>query len=213
MSLDHHRSVLVVGAGGPLRQVVESWRRFEPTRRIVAHQLLWHDARSLDLGCLEEFPRDVYVVFVAYSNERLNCPRRMVAAAVEQLGYQLSCFVSPLSVVPRDWRPGENAFIGDFTVVGAGAVVGDNCWIDTRTTIGGGSKIGHSAWIGASAVLGDEVSIGENTNVASGAVIADNVKIGHSCELLMAREYSHSVADTTFIHPIFGDIRIYGSPT
>lgn len=215
MDRNKQRQVLVIGTGTPLERAYAVLRSRKPSQ-VVAALDVGEDGgqpQKVDLRRMGDYASDEWLMFVALSNERLNGSRRGLMDVVKTLGYQFDRCISPLAAVPEDWQPGRNTFIGDFVVVGSKASIGDNCWIDSRAIIGYGVTIADSVWIGAGALLGDHVKVGENTNVANGAVLPDNVVVGRRCELLSAREYRDPVPDNTFIHPLFGSVRIYGSPT
>jgi len=203
--------LLVLGADTALQQCIAAWSSLSPDREVQALAISSADNFNYDLTPIENYDRRRWLAFAALSNDAINFPRLKLMTDLRLLGWRLDRFISPRAMVPPSWQPGENGFVADGAVIGVGSTMKHNCWIGPRAVIGSNVKLGHSVWVGPGAIVGDGAVVGDNTSIGAGAIVCDQVTIGRQCELLIAQEYRNSVADRTFISPLFSEpVRIYG---
>jgi len=95
-------------------------------------------------------------------------------------GYRLANWVSPLAMVSRDARIGENCSIGDYTLVQPHATVQDNAHIGSASIVGHHCMICQHAYLALHVVMAGSVTIGERAFLGAGVTIRDNVTIGEA---------------------------------
>lgn len=167
--------------------------------------------RGYDLSPLVGTPADEWLAFAAVGNDLLNLLRLSLMSSLRSAGFRLASVVSPAANVPDGWTPGDNVFVGDRAVIGAGSSIKHAVVVNSGAVVGVGVRLEHSVWIGEGAILGPGAVIGSGTIVAPGAVIGKNARIGRQCDLGLAREYLDDVPDKTYFGRSFDDpVRIFG---
>jgi sugar O-acyltransferase (sialic acid O-acetyltransferase NeuD family) len=131
------------------------------------------------LGGLERLDDMLHdALVVAIGDNRV---RDAVCQGVVGAGHRLVVVRHPAAVISED------AFVGDGTMVSAGAIVttgariGRGVILNTGCTVDHHTVVGDFAHIGPGVHMGGEVSIGERAFVGIGAVVLPNVSIGADC--------------------------------
>jgi sugar O-acyltransferase (sialic acid O-acetyltransferase NeuD family) len=140
------------------------------------------------------FPPDQYEMFVALSYATMNALRAEKYAAMKQLGYRLTSYVSSRCTYLSQTPPGDNCFIlEDNTIqpfvtignnvtlwsgnhIGHDATIEDHCFITSHVVVSGYVRVCERSFIGVNATLRNSITIAPQTLVGAGAVIMRDTK-------------------------------------
>lgn len=187
--------VVVVGAGGHAKVIVDAVRLGEPACCIaVVDQnpdkvglMLLDPVVIQTWDKLKELPVKCHIAIGDNNN------REQLSRLVCSFGKRLVSIVHPDATVSTYSKIGNGTFIaarvvigpsavlGESVIVNHGAVVDHDCHIDAfshiapNVTLGGGVVIGQRTFVGAGATILPLVKIGSNVTIGAGAVVLDNV--------------------------------------
>lgn len=192
------RRVLVLGAGGHARPVIEALRAMG-----VAVIGVLDDAPrgavlgAPQLGTLADLAQrraeGIADVAIAIGH---NATRAGLGAACRALGFALPPILHPAALVSPSARIGDGAQIlaravigpeaavGALALVNTGAIVEHDCVLDEAVHIGpgailcGGVRVGARALVAAGATARPGIAIGADATVAPGAALAEDVAPG-----------------------------------
>ncbi len=134
------------------------------------------------------YPNDVYELFIAIGYNKINKIRTEKYLACKAKGYKIASYISSKASVFTD-DIGENAFIlEDNTIqpyvnignnvtlwsgnhIGHHSCVKDNCFITSQVVVSGGCTIGENTFIGVNSTLRDHIAIGKLNVIGAGALI------------------------------------------
>ncbi|WP_432535515.1 NeuD/PglB/VioB family sugar acetyltransferase [Kineococcus arenarius] len=188
--------ILVIGAGGHAREVLDVVEALGPARvHVVAEGLPESDGVSVYgydvLGGLEALAAHAgwgYVVAIGDG-----AARSRLARAAEAAGCLPLTLVHPSASVARRARLGpgsvllhgarvtSDACLGEHVHVNLNATVAHDCSVGSFSTISpgahlsGGVRTGQRAWVGSGAVVRERVALGDDVVVGAGAVVLGNV--------------------------------------
>jgi sugar O-acyltransferase (sialic acid O-acetyltransferase NeuD family) len=136
-----------------------------------------------------EFPPSRFDAFVAISYAKLNALRREKAAALKDMGYNLTSYISSRATIFSGTEPGPNAFILEdntiqpFVRIGANvtlwsgnhighhSIIEDDVFLASHIVVSGNCRIKKRAFIGVNATVRDGVTVGERCVIGMGACI------------------------------------------
>lgn len=137
----------------------------------------------------EEFPPNLYDLFVALSYTDMNELRKVKYQEAKKLGYKLVSYVSSHSTVLNNGRIGDNCFIlEDNTIqpsviignnvtlwsgnhIGHHSIIQDHVFISSHVVVSGGVIVEESCFLGVNATLRDHIVIGSKTLIGAGSTI------------------------------------------
>lgn len=173
--------VLVVGAGGHAKVVIEALRAagFDPVGLVDPRP----DAPALlgvpVLGGDDALPRlraeGIEAAVVALGANRA---RERMGEGLRALGFRLPVVVHPAALVSPSARIGEGAVVMARAVVGALAEVGPLAVLNTGCIVEHDNRIGASAHIAPGAALAGTVRVGARALVGVGAAVRPGACIG-----------------------------------
>lgn len=176
-----NRGVVVVGAGGHAKVVVELLEAMGErvaycVARVDSDALCLHvpvlrGDENLRLLRQEGFDR----VFIAVGSNRL---RGELSAAAERLGFELINAISPSAVVSPSARLGRGIAIMANAVVNAGAVVEDLVIVNSGATVDHDCHIGERAHIAPQCGLAGNVRVGAGSLLGIGCSVIPGISIG-----------------------------------
>jgi UDP-perosamine 4-acetyltransferase len=176
-----NKSVIVVGAGGHAKVVIEILREMgERVDFCIGN----HDSpeKCLDVTVikgdehLEKMRNMGYSrIFVAIG---ANDTRQRIAQNVTKLGFDLINAISPNSIISSSAKIGRGVAIMPGVVINSEATIGSLVIINTAASIDHDCKIGKAAHIGPSCGLAGNVSVGNNTFLGIGTKVIPQISIG-----------------------------------
>jgi len=177
--------ILVVGAGGHGRTILEAMRQAETSQTPLQAVGFVDDAPGL-LGTLcDGLPvlgvtQDIVsiehdAVIVGLGDNR---KRKAVFESLSKEGVVMATVIHPSATVARTAQIGVGTYIGAQAVIGVDAVVGDNVIITGTGCIGHHSRIESHAHIGPGVTTTRAVTIGEGVLLGAGATVLSDVQVG-----------------------------------
>jgi len=124
------------------------------------------------------FPPAEHDAFVAVGFIQVNRLRAAKVAAMKNLGYRLTTYVSPRATTFPDLTVGENCLILEDNTIQPFSVIGNNVVMWSGNHLGHHSRIGDNCFIASHVVIAGMVEVGEYSFIGVNATIRDNVKIG-----------------------------------
>ena len=124
------------------------------------------------------FPPSEHDAFVAVGFIQVNRLRAAKVAALKNLGYRLTTYVSPRATTFPDLTVGENCLILEDNTIQPFSAIGNNVVMWSGNHLGHHSRIGDNCFIAAHVVISGMVEVGEYSFIGVNATIRDNVKIG-----------------------------------
>lgn len=204
--------VIILGAGGHARVLVEALRRqevaIEGCTAVAAPERLPDGIRFLG-GDEAVFARDPGTIRLVngIGSVRNSERRGAVFEQCRERGFRFASVFHPSAVVAADVALAEGAQLMAGAIVQPGAEVRDNVIVNTGARIdhdcileahvhvapgavlSGGVHVGRGAHIGTGAVIIQGIRIGENALVAAGAVVVRDVPDHARVKGNPAREY------------------------
>lgn len=200
------KSLVVVGAGGLGREVVETVRAVNAVSRTWDLEGFVDDDTSLPpeiegvpvLGStsqLREMSDDVSVV-VCVGRPGLNWSRKQVVAKLDLPVDRYATIVHPSAIIPPTSRLGAGSIvlggviatttvmIGEHVVVMPGAIlthdnrIGDFVTFGAGVRLAGGVAVGEGAYLGAGALVREDRTIGRWSLVGMGAAVTTDIPDG-----------------------------------
>jgi sugar O-acyltransferase (sialic acid O-acetyltransferase NeuD family) len=178
--------MLIVGAGGMATQIFTD---------IVFMNLqdvaFWSEQETRYRFISEKFPlystdEEVKQHFQEHSTSFILCVgsgpgRKKLQARFEQLGGNLTTYISPLaSVSEYDMEIGKGTIIMSHVIVEPSVQLGKACILNKTANVGHGCTIGDYSELSPGVILTGEVEIGSNCLVGTRAIILPKVKIGNN---------------------------------
>lgn len=103
--------------------------------------------------------------------------RKELYAKVRKMGFEFPAVVHPKTVIGRDVKIGEGAFLAASVTVNPGTRIGANAIINTSASIDHDCSIGDFAHIAPGVILSGGVEVGDETHIGTGAKVAQYTKI------------------------------------
>ena len=202
MSAPAQRSVVVLGAGGFAREIVDLIGDMGPDSGLTVLGFLDRDSsrkgESLNgtpiMGAISDVQLPESVCGVAGSGDVI--PRTRQAEELAAAGIEPVTLVHPLAVISPSATIGAgsvvcahtvvtaNSTLGRHVVVNYGATVGHDITVGDYCVIGPGARVsgwvtlGTGCYLGAGAVILPRVTVGEGAVIGAGAVVTKDVEPG-----------------------------------
>lgn len=174
------RPVLIVGAGGHAKVVIELLRAMgapiaglidrDPTRQVLGISCIGTDD---DLPRLRAEGLDRAFVAIGDNRLRLELGRKLVAG-----GFELVNAISPSATISPSASLGRGVAIMAGAIINAEARISDLAIVNTGAVIDHDCVIGQAAHIAPGAALAGSIEIGDGAFVGVGASVIPNRKIG-----------------------------------
>lgn len=193
----------VVGGGGYLEQVAQSWQKLCPQETVVRVEVPQNAGYEFDFSVLDALNPSEGDAFVAFDERFGNFKRLELFEAVRQRGFPMASCISASAELALDASIGKNVFIGPQVVVGHGCRIADNSVILSGAHIGSDSCLDTSVWLEPAVQIGNGVSIGAHATIRTGATVRGAVRVGRLVELGWPRVYDADVADKTIFDTRF----------
>lgn len=207
-------SLLIIGASGHAKVVLDALRSSEPTRLIAVAD----DNRALEGVFLQGLPIQTPVdwtrepavasfhVAIGHNENRARCSaagrsNRLTPHTVIHPNATISpwaeigagSFVAARAVVAPAARVGEGVILNHGSVVDHDCVVGDFSHLAPLAVLGGGVKVGRLVLVGAGAIVLPGHTIGDGATIGAGAVVTHDVAAGITVTGIPARAtHSHA---------------------
>jgi len=177
-----NRPVIVLGAGGHARVVIEVLRRIgaEILGYAAPAQLTTLAEGVGYLGNDEalEFPASEILLANGLGSGDALRPRIELFTGFVETGFSFATLVHPSAVVAEDVTLGQGAQVMAGAVLQPGCQVGDNAIINTRAVLDHDCLIGAHTHIAPGATLCGGVTIAEAVLVGVGACIRPSIDVG-----------------------------------
>jgi sugar O-acyltransferase (sialic acid O-acetyltransferase NeuD family) len=182
------RRVVVIGAGGHARPIIEALRTsadgLEPIACTDRDPLRW--GKTVDgvpiVGDDEALPdllaEGVAAACLGVGGHGDNRPRARLHAYAAGLGFELPTVVHGCAHVSRTASLGHGSVVLAGAVVGAGAMLGENVIVNSAATVEHDCLIGDHAHLASGCTLGGAVQIGAEAHVGLGAAVLQGRHVG-----------------------------------
>lgn len=174
------RPVLIVGAGGHAKVVIELLRAMSiPIAGLIDQD---RTKQALGVACVgadEDLPRlraeglDRAFVAIGDNRRRLDLGRGLVAG-----GFELVNAVSPNAVISPSVALGRGVAVMAGAVINAEARIGDLAIVNTGAVIDHDCVIGEGAHLAPGSTLAGSIDVGEGAFVGVGASVIPGMRIG-----------------------------------
>ncbi|HEX5220152.1 MAG TPA: acetyltransferase [Verrucomicrobiae bacterium] len=196
---DHGRRILVWGAGGHAKVVIDILRHngFDLVGVIDDE----NPARAGEFFCGAKVVGVLDGSLTAGTRNIIiaigdNSVRERKARLAKARGFTLSSAVHPRATIAPDVELGPGTVVMAGAVINPGTLLGENVIINTSASIdhdcvirdgvhvspgariAGSVKVGRLTWVGIGATIIDKIRIGENALIGAGAVVVRDVKSG-----------------------------------
>lgn len=153
-------------------------------------------------------------VFAAVDQNALNYARFDLYGRLRMAGHKFTTLVHPSASVDPSAQLGENCWIGPGALIGPHAKVGHNTFVGAAALLEYGANLAANVWVGAAARIGAEASVGTHSVIGADVRLGDTVSVGRHCSIETPGHYRESVADKTYVDPLFDiPVRVYGGST
>lgn len=177
------RKVLLIGAGGHARVVVEALLEMGDTRVVGAVSRDGEAIAGLPVPAVWAEPdwesaaesSNCTTFSVAIGD---NAARRRWTTNITESGWSLTQAISGGAIVSASATVGSGAQLMAGAVVNAMAVLGDGVIVNTNAGVDHDCRIGDFVHIGPGAVLGGTVTVGDGAFVGLGARVLPGITIG-----------------------------------
>ena len=179
------RQLIVIGAGGHARVLVEALR----ANRMEIAGFVINDLQD-GIGVMHELPRigtDGELLAVGQQQTDLvngvgstgkSDVRRSIFERFRNAGFRFVTVIHPTAIVASDVVLGEGAQVMAGAVLQPGVVIGANAIVNTGAVVDHDVRIGDHAHVAPGACLAGGVIIGEVAHVGAGSTVIQNVRVG-----------------------------------
>ena len=205
-----NKPVIVLGAGGHAKVIVEALRRSSITIIGLTDILPEKKGASLsgapvigdDSAVLGYSPEDV---LLANGIGSIGLPeeRRRIFEGFKEKGYMFASVLHPSAVVSSDVLVSEGAQVMAGAVIQPGCVIGRNAIINTSASIDHDAVIGDHVHIAPGATISGAVRVGSGTHIGAGATVIQGITIGSGCVV---------GAGSLVIRDVAGNSTVMGAP-
>lgn len=179
------RPVIVVGAGGHARVLIDALQRAgahiafatdaDPSKQ--GQTLLGVVVRGGD-EAIAAHGRDQVLLAIGVGSMGNDVTRRAIFEWFETRGYRFATVVHPAATIARDVTLLDGAQVMAGAVVQTGTWIGRNAILNTRAGVDHDCRIGDHAHIAPGATICGGVELGEGAFVGAGACVIQAVRIG-----------------------------------
>jgi UDP-perosamine 4-acetyltransferase len=182
MSTSSQPSVVVIGAGGHAKVIIELLRAAGEYEIYGCTDPAAKDASVLDVPVLGT---DEILIALPGLGIRLampaigdNAARLAAARSARELGFGWANAIGPRATISPSARLGHGIAIMNGAVVNAGTRIADLAIINTGTVVDHDCDIGEAAHIGPGSTLAGKVIVGAGAFVGAGSTVIPGVRIG-----------------------------------
>ena len=207
-------ALALIGLGATYDSIAAAWPRMVVGARVLIALPLASTDGAADAAALMVASLDAATthVFVAIDQNALNYARFDVYGRLRLLGFKSETLAHPSAIVESDVELKDGCWIGAGAIIGAGVRVGNCTFIGAGARVDSAVQIGANSWVGAGASIGRLTRLGKHCVVGADVRLGSSLVIGNHCVVDVPGSYSASLADGTFIDPLFSaPVRIYGS--
>jgi len=205
-NLGQGRSIVVVGAGGHAKVVVECLRLAgwnvvgctdsDPSPRFCAGvPVIGNDDKLSKL-----FAEGVKHALCAIGDNHI---REKMGDELLALGFEVPAVCGPGAIISPSVRIGSGAMILPAAVVNAETALGDFAIVNTNSSIDHDCTVGRAAHIGPGSVLAGSVHVENRAFIATGCVVIPGRKVGPDTVV---------GAGSVVVDDLGGGVIAYGSP-
>ncbi|MDR2906015.1 MAG: acetyltransferase [Helicobacteraceae bacterium] len=167
------KSLLIIGAGGHARSVLESATfSYEKISFFASDPKSKIDGYEVFSG---ELPQnfDEFIVAIGDNKTRLKLTREYIAK-----GLRAAIIIHPSAIVSDRAKIGLGSVVLAGAIINAFAEIGAACIINTGAIVEHDCRIGDGAHLSPGAALGGTAIVGEASWICIGANVANNITIG-----------------------------------
>lgn len=212
MTSTTHYSLALIGCGYLFEDIAANWRLLGAGKGLIPLHLASTDAATDDTAALLADLDPAHTrIFAAVDSQAINHARLDVYGKARLLGFRADSLQHPSAIVADGVRVGENCWIGAGAVIAQGAQIGHNTIIGDAARIEANVKIGANCWIGPGASIGAGAALGPHCVIGRDVHLGTGMQLGRYCVIDVPNAYDDSLADGTFIDPLFKNlVCIYG---
>jgi len=205
-------SLALIGYGQLFDDIAANWHLLAHGCTLLPLRLASADAAIDDTGALlADLDPAQTRIFAAVDTQAVNHARLDVYAKARLMGFRGDSLRHPRAIVAGNVRIGENCWIGAGAVIAHGVQIGNNTIVGDAVRIGPGAKLGANGWVGAGASIGAGATLGQHYLIGQDVHLGAGLQIGRHCVIDVPGAYTETLADGTFIDPLFPHpARIYG---
>lgn len=205
-------TLALIGMGQLFEDICANWSVLGSGRTLLPLRLTSTDTAANDAAVLLAGLDPAQIrIFAAIDTQAINHARLDVYAKARLIGFRGDSLRHPSAIVAGNVRVGENCWIGAGTVIAHGVQIGNNTIIGDAVRMEAGAKLGMNCWVGAGASIGAGTMLGQHCLIGSDVRVGEGLQVGRHCVVDVPNYYDHSIADATFIDPLFPQpVRIYG---
>lgn len=206
-------TLALIGCGQLFNDIRACWPTLGHGRALLPLQLTSTDAAADETAALLAGHDPARVrIFAAVDSQAINHARLDVYAKARLMGFRGDSLRHPSAIVAGDAKVGENCWVGAGAVIAHGVQIGNNTVVGDAARIEARVKLGAHGWIGAGASIGTVTTLGQHCLIGRDVHLGAGLQVGRHCVIDAPGAYSESVADGTFIDPLFPlPVRIYGA--
>lgn len=197
------RDLLIIGAGGHAKVVIEAFRAAQGWR--IAGLLDGAQAGRTVLGVPviggdDDLPRlrreGVSAAFVAIGN---NLARERLGAALAAHGFVIPALIHPAAFVSPAARIGAGAAVLARAVIGTETVLGDFVIVNNGAVVDHDNLLGSAAHVAPGCALAGNVQVGARSLVGVGSAVRPGVRIGADAVVGAGSAVVKDVPDWTMV--------------
>lgn len=206
-------TLALIGCGQLFEDITANWQLLGTGSALLPLRLASTDAAADDTtALLDGLDPEHTRIFAAVDTQAINHARLDVYAKARLLGFKAVSLRHPAATVAPGAQVGENCWIGAGAVVAHGAHIGRNTIVGDMARIEANAKLGANGWIGAGTSVGAGTELGQNCLIGRDVCLGAGLRLGRHCVIDVPGAYAESLADGTFIDPLFPQpVRIYGA--
>jgi len=178
------KEIILVGGGGHCKSVIdviEQEAKYNivgiiDKKELIGSEVLGHKV----IGCDDDLAvlRDKFqYALVTVGHVKSNALRVKLFKLLQELGFELPTFISPLAYVSKHASIDEGTIIMHHALVNANAKIGKNCIINTKALIEHDCVVGDNCHISTASVLNGGVEVKANSFYGSNATSKEYVEV------------------------------------
>lgn len=186
MASDSHRKLVLIGAGGHCKSVLDTVLKcgefaeiaITDSSALKGTRIFGCEVAGNDEVLPELLARGFTEAFITVGSIKNSKPRERLAGMAQNLGFKFPVIIDTSAVVSKYTAVGEGTFIGKNAVVNAGTCIGKMCIINTGSIIEHENVIGDYSHVSVGAVLCGNVVVDKHVFIGANSTIIQGVKIG-----------------------------------
>ena len=189
--------LLIIGAGGHSRVVIEAIQSKEPTRSVILADENRSKEGSKLLGnipirFLENWIGLPELYHIAIGNNRV---RQQLGIKGQEYDKKFYTVIHPAACVSPSAHLGKGSFLAAMSVIAAEVKINEGCIVNHGAVIDHNCIIGSYSHISPSSTLGADVEVGDRCLIGAGATLLPTIKVGHDVVVGAGAVVTHDVLD------------------